>query len=606
MPDAGNTHNKPTAEFEAAKAAVTARLSKLGISSRALITEELATYSKHRFAAGWRFPVQFSDDLHCVDLLLPAGFPWQAPRVALVDKSHFLKWPHVEQDGILCLTPDTLEIDPGDPAGSVACVLDDACELIGKLITGVLNKDFQDEFLSYWDHAANSFKPSFISLLQVGPPSREVRVWRSKKFYVLAEVGDEIEKWLTNWFGEEKHGYRQEAAAFLWLDAPPIPDDYPQTGHNLRQLAASAGTEATALLTKLTRTCPDELVAALCFSTANGPVVVGVIAPAPTALRDGARAPANGFRKYENMPDLYKFFRYLGDTKLVRQSVERADSNWIHGRGQDSRTAQLKEKRVAVVGCGSVGATVATTLAQAGVGNLVLIDFDILKWCNIGRHSLGAGCVDQPKSEALAEKLRSDFPHLTVTYYENNVDTVIRQHADALADCHLVVSATGAWAADSRLDAWQKAVRWRVPIIYGWLEAHACAGHAVLIQDTHGSLQTGFDRTGLPHFRVTTWPIDTTLRHEPACGATFQPYGPVELAFVNGLIADLALDLLLNQVAGNVHRVWVCPRKRLIESNGAWSESWKANKDFRKDGGFILEQPWPATFPAGVESLQVA
>lgn len=606
MPDADDTQSELTVEFETARIAVSTRLDNFGASFKVLTAKELEAYPKRDFVAGYRLAVQFSGHHRHIDLLLPVGFPWQAPRIALVDRPPFLVWPHVERDGILCLDSEMLGIDSDDPSGVAICLLNDAVELIEQLIAENLNGDFQDEVLSYWDHTTDSSSLSFISLLQVEPPTREVCVWRSKKFYVLAENKEEMERWLFNRFGEKPGGYRTESAAFLWLDAPPLPNNYPQTGKDLRILAESIDIKATTLLTNLTRTRPDELIAALCFSTVNGPAIVGVVSPIPTASQYGARVPLlNGFRDGA-IPDSLMLTRYLGGSTLTRHSVERADPDWIHGRGQDLQAMQLREKTVAIVGCGSVGAAVATMLAQAGVGNLVLIDSDTLKWPNIGRHSLGASYINQYKSKALAEKLRSDFPHITVTHYEHDIDTIIRQYDNTLSHCHLVVSATGSWAADSRLDAWQEAVSRKVPIVYGWLEAHACAGHAVLIQDINGSFRFGFDKTGLPHFHVTAWPSGTPLRSEPACGAIFQPYGPVELSFANGLIASLALDLLLNRVIGNVHKVWIGPRKQLIESKGTWSKEWKADKDFHENGGFILERSWPTATRAHLESIQAA
>lgn len=57
------------------------------------------------------------------------------------------------------------------------------------------------------------------------------------------------------------------------------------------------------------------------------------------------------------------------------------------------------------MGCGSLGSPVAIALAQAGVGRLTLIDYDHLKWANIGRHPLGAASVDDEKAKAVAESL---------------------------------------------------------------------------------------------------------------------------------------------------------------------------------------------------------
>lgn len=605
MPDGDDTRDQAAAAFEAAKAAVAARLVELGASAAPLALNDLAAYSGRRFTAGWRMPVEFSDGPRRLDLLLPAGFPWQAPRIALVDRPPFLTWPHVERDGVLCQTSNMLDVDPLDPAGVATYMLDDAVKLVGRLISGDLNADFQDEFLSYWDHAADAPGPCIISLLRAEPPTREIRVWRGKKMYVLAESDAELTRWLVNRLGK-KGDYRAESAAYLWLGTPPAPSGYPRTGQALRQLGASAGAEANELLSCLIRKRPDKIIAALGFTTANGPAIAGVIVLPPRAPKHGVRDPLlKGFRP-GTVPEALMLARYLGGTSLIRRSVERADQAWIHGRGQYPHSATLRRKAVAVIGCGSIGGAVATALAQAGVGRLVLIDFDILKWSNIGRHVLGAAYVGQPKSSALVAKLRSDLPHLDATAFESDVDAAVRQHEDLLGACHLVISATGSWAADSRLDAWQKATSRRVPVVYGWLEAHACAGHALLIHGDEGSLRAGFDGTGLPHFQVATWPDGPPLRREPACAADYQPYGPVELGFVNGLIAELSLDVLLGEATGTAHRLWVGPRKRLVQVGGGWSAAWRVDRAFREEGGFVFERPWPAAAIGALGKAQAA
>ena len=75
---------------------------------------------------------------------------------------------------------------------------------------------------------------------------------------------------------------------------------------------------------------------------------------------------------------------------VIRSSVQRADSNWVHGRGRDLRAAKLLDSTVVVAGCGSVGAPVACTLAQAGAGRIVLVDHDDLELAK--SRPASAGC----------------------------------------------------------------------------------------------------------------------------------------------------------------------------------------------------------------------
>src|SRR5437867_8391247 len=65
----------------------------------------------------------------------------------------------------------------------------------------------------------------------------------------------------------------------------------------------------------------------------------------------------------------------------------------------------LSGKHVAVIGCGSFGSAIAEMLARAGIGQLTLIDPDVLSAENLGRHVLTQKDLGRPKVEALRERL---------------------------------------------------------------------------------------------------------------------------------------------------------------------------------------------------------
>jgi sulfur-carrier protein adenylyltransferase/sulfurtransferase len=593
MPDVFEQVGSPPA-FERARAAVADWLAQSGREANALTADGLARYSTRGFAAGWLIPVQFSDQLRRIELLLPIGFPWQPPRVALIDRPPFLTWPHVERDGLLCLAPNTVEIDPDDPVDTAKAMLGAASDAVEMFITGADDAAFKDEFATYWDYAADP-GANVISILRCEPPTREVRLWRGKNYYLLAEIEAELVHWLRNRSGPLPSGFASDPAAFVWLGDALVPSEYPATAHELRVLAARADRESASLLSRLARHNPSKIVTVLGVESVNGPAIAAAVVTAPAAEEHGARDPlTKGFRPGA-VPEGLLLARYFGGGKLVRRPIDRADAGWVHGRGQDERAARLRAMRVAVIGCGSIGAAVAIALAQAGVGHLILVDFDVLKWSNIGRHPLGAPFVGMYKANGLAQKLRADFPHIAAENFDIDVDTAVRRHGEALAACDLIVSATGSWAADSRLDAWHAAAERSMPILYAWTEAHALAGHAVLIQGEEASLKAGFNKTGVPHFRVTTWPAGASTRQEPACGAVYQPYGPVELGYINSLVGDLALDALLGEELGTAHRLWAGSGKRLRQLGGSWTEDWRTDASFREEGGVIAMRPWPMT-----------
>src|SRR4051812_28938504 len=95
----------PTARRKWAVAAIGAWIGSLP-DARTLGPEDLRAYPSRDATAGWRLEVNFPDRPRHLDLLVVPGFPRRAPKVAIVDRPKFLTWPHVEEDGVLCLLGD--------------------------------------------------------------------------------------------------------------------------------------------------------------------------------------------------------------------------------------------------------------------------------------------------------------------------------------------------------------------------------------------------------------------------------------------------------------------------------------------------------------------
>lgn len=75
----------------------------------------------------------------------------------------------------------------------------------------------------------------------------------------------------------------------------------------------------------------------------------------------------------------------------------------------------LAQKSVAVFGLGGVGGFCAEMLARAGVGNLILIDFDKVSESNINRQIVALNStVNQPKTELFEKRLKDINANLKV------------------------------------------------------------------------------------------------------------------------------------------------------------------------------------------------
>jgi hypothetical protein len=585
MPDA----SRPLVDrFDAAVAAVEARWEELGLKPRKLDRRELADYAGRTAEKGWRFAADFTGGLRRLDVIVTAGFPSTPARVALVDRPHFLTWPHVEKDGVLCLFPDTTTMSVDDPYDGVASLLSEAFAMVEAAIAGKLEGDFRTEFLTYWHHAERGADRSVLSLLDPAPPSRRVRVWEGTSQTIVAENDEQLGAWLRNASPKMTAlKIRSHPGAFVWLDRVPIPSEYPSCAKDVYAMAESAG--AADLLDELARETLPRTFAVFGSLAADGPALATTVVNRPAVVR--GRDPLSAGFRASAVPEHVVRTRLFGSNPCDRNSVQRVDPGWIHGRDRDARVPTLRQATVAVLGCGSVGAPVAHALARAGVGRFILVDKQVLKSANVGRHTLGVQSIDDPKAPALAQQIRAALPRVEAIHHVSDAQDLLLRADDPLASAGLIVSAMGDWPAESLLDEWHGTHGRRFPIVYVWTEPHAAAGHAIAISAPGDNLRAGLDAYGSPHLVAARWAHDPR-RYEPACSAAFDPYGPVELGFVTSMIAQAALDALLGQMRSGTHRIWLARRAAVGAAGGAWSDELRAVAPNALEGATIIERRW--------------
>ncbi len=93
---------------------------------------------------------------------------------------------------------------------------------------------------------------------------------------------------------------------------------------------------------------------------------------------------------------------------------------------------------VAVCGLGGLGSNIAISLARAGIGKLILIDFDHVDITNLHRQQYKASQIGEFKSEALAANLKEITPYVeleahTVCMKEDNTAELLRD-ADIICE----------------------------------------------------------------------------------------------------------------------------------------------------------------------------
>lgn len=367
----------------------------------------------------------------------------------------------------------------------------------------------------------------------------------------------------------------------------------------MRVLARDRSTDAVGILENLTEQCVDEISVLLGSQTPHGACFAAVLIRPPSQSGRSKRKDnllERGFRP-GHVPRNLLVKRYLSCTnKVTRTNVQRADHLWIHGRDQDARQGCLRAAQVAILGCGSLGSTLARLLAQAGVGSLLLVDPATLDWRNVGRHELGAGFVNRCKASELAREIEKAYPHLVdISYHCKRVGPETWTSMDEVASCDLIVSTMGNWAAENFLNDVQQESAGFPPIIYGWVEPNAVAAHAVFISGREACFRCGVNDKGRPHLAVTDWPDGGDSLQAPACNAVFTPYGPTELCWAHALLSGAVVDVIIGELKSPCHRVWIGLRSRVDAAGGTWSSKWVKEMGDPGAGGITIERQWPAS-----------
>ena len=118
-----------------------------------------------------------------------------------------------------------------------------------------------------------------------------------------------------------------------------------------------------------------------------------------------------------------------------------------HGKELQSK---FSSAAVAVCGLGGLGSNIAIALARAGVGRLLLIDYDRVDITNLHRQQYKANQIGKYKTEALAENLIEIAPYIRIetvtqklteencTDYLSETDVICEAFDDAQAKAMLV------------------------------------------------------------------------------------------------------------------------------------------------------------------------
>lgn len=141
---------------------------------------------------------------------------------------------------------------------------------------------------------------------------------------------------------------------------------------------------------------------------------------------------------------LLSIYGNVDDRKVIRFTTIQISG---HKNRLPENFLSLQDKKVCVVGCGSVGSKIATSLCRSGVSNFLFIDEDIFFPDNIVRNDLDLNYVGIHKTQALQDRLRKINPNvntqiLNLSLGGQESSNSMSGALESIGNCDLIVDAT--------------------------------------------------------------------------------------------------------------------------------------------------------------------
>lgn len=206
-----------------------------------------------------------------------------------------------------------------------------------------------------------------------------------------------------------------------------------------------------------------------------------------------------------------------------------------------SGETNLLNKKIAIIGCGSLGSYIANEIPKLGIGYLKLYDSDKIHAENIFRHTLGGDFIGFNKTDGLKASLSASFPHLKIEPSNKKVNykNIVQQGLEKL---DLVIFSIGSSSEQLLINDKLREIKFKKPVLFTWLDSFGSGCHALLVD---------YSKKGcykcLSKFKVSFSKNNDDIVHTDGCGGTFTPYGNSILLKGTSMVLDVITHFFSNR-----------------------------------------------------------
>jgi hypothetical protein len=465
--------------------------------------------------------------------------------------------PHLNNDKSLCyLDDETTSLWVLDPETTLATFVEAIKTRIKEWSENkVISQDFRQELTSYWKGKYQVFDVSKERTIGLYAHYKRRSINGDEETeIVLANTADEADTWIN----KRKGKVQLNKGVFIPVDfrQPPfVPHNLdwpPKTFSEFLNWLSIIDPHAKSSLThKIIKYVDKKGMVFISFRYQSEDIgfIVDITQnsiPIIQRLKPTKKQTKSSSTKRPNINQAVSSLAKLV-TSFQRSNVMDVSNTFIIQRNNSKQNdIGLEGKRVALIGCGTIGGYAAHSLVQIGAGSgtsgeLHLFDDDILGPGNLGRHLLGIEYLQEQKSSALKHFLDNQGLANNIV----NRGKFCREDIGNRWD--IIIDATGHTEFSLNLSRWVHDAQWqskRPILIHGWIDAYGLASRALLNNDgtaCFGCLTIDNGNSRKPRFELfkSGYEPEHSDQFRRGCGKTYMPFSAQPSLTVAGMIQQL-------------------------------------------------------------------
>lgn len=497
-------------------------------------------------------------------------FPLTLPDIFLVDNNKFRA--HVGTEGKICLFDSSAILIKQDMAAQLVIDCFDQAVKILNIQPGskTYNKEVCREFNSYWRSIRNRITYSCLDTKDI--KYAEIPIVISHGISIVGNTKDEAEVILRNNFGlvSDKDDFERTCLVIrirAGSSMIPLAKQFKWSvvrRYIVENTSSSVRRQFKKFLGKQVKHYVRYII--LVYPADEGDILFGF------------RIEFNNSR-----------YLKIGCNQMCRVEnvfVERIDFEYLTMRG--GAMSELKEKRVLLLGCGSIGGYIANNLCQAGIMNIDILDNDLFRPENVHRHWLGFDSISPKKygykADLVKEKLETMYPYADIdplNYKDRSAQKFISDEK-RLRQYDIIISALGEPTINLEINRILNDYNIDVPFVSCFNEPYGVGGHVISINiDNKSCLQclyTDVISSDLVQFRGGfVAPEQNFKKNLSGCSGAFVPYSCLDSQQTALLASRQSIGILTGTYINNSVSSWIGESEELLRRGFYLSERYLAN-----------------------------